>query len=331
MTVLRPSFPETAEIFYEIADDAQLKHVHSSTVYDTEHTDVSLHVMAETNTQALSGVDPAKISAVRLARKILSEIRKERIRWNVTSFPTNAYAQDAGMSLTEFAEFVFSAAFLNAENPLETWRALRRRQRKMVDMLQGVKVFRLEAPDADLTMSLEGRRICESSGAVNMPDGEIYTAPVETDVNGWISFSFPGYFMGQVVEGIRLEFEKGIVVKAEAKTNEAFLLKMLDTDPGARRLGELGIGTNWGINRFTRNILFDEKMGGTIHLALGDAYREALGTNRSAIHWDILHDLRVEGRLYADGEVLLENGRFQGRFADLWCEDAPGDCMAGQV
>ncbi len=287
-------------------------------VYEAENTQVSLHVLAESNTRNLAAVDPVKVSKVRKARQQIGRIRKERIRWNITSYPTHAYAQDAGMSIRDLAELIFSAGFLNETNPLKAWQSLRNRQQTIAGMLSGTRKFHLETADCDLTMGVEGRRICESSGAVNMPDGEIYTGPLETAVNGRIRFSFPGYYMGQVVEGIDLEFKDGKVIRARAGTNEKFLIEMLDTDEGARRIGELGIGTNWGVSRFTRNLLFDEKMGGTIHLALGDSYRETLGENRSAIHWDILHDLRDGGRLLADREVLIENGHFTGRFADAW-------------
>ncbi len=316
--VLKPVLPEAAELFYRYANTDQLTHVHRTALFEASHTDVSLHVAAETNTKALAGVEPAKISKVRLARQALSRIRKEHVRWNITSYPTDAYAQDAGMSKSDFAEFIFSAGFLNHENALDHWKRLRSRQQKMTEALQHVKAFRIESNTSDLTLGVAGRRICESSGKVNMPDGEIYTGPLENAVNGFIRFSFPGYYMGQVVSGIHLDFKKGKVVRASAETNERFLIQMLDTDPGARRIGELGIGTNWGVRQFTQNLLFDEKMGGTIHLALGDAYRETLGKNRSAIHWDILHDLRSNGRILADHEILMENGEFCGRFLEIW-------------
>ncbi|MBN1550785.1 aminopeptidase [bacterium] len=316
--VLRPIIPESAEIYYSIASDEQLSHVHKIDLYTLRHTDVSLHVMAESNTKSLNWVEPGKMSKVRLARKELGKIRKERVRWNVTSYPTDAYAQDAGMSLIEFRDFIYDAGFLNHEDALARWQRLRDRQQAMTKVLQNTHFFRIESDTCDLRLGVEGRRICESSGGVNMPDGEIYTGPQEIAVDGWIQFSFPGYYLGQIVHGIKLEFKKGRVVNASAEANEAFLLKMLDTDPGARHIGELGIGTNWGIQRFTQNMLFDEKMGGTIHLALGDAYRETLGKNRSAIHWDILHDLRENGRIYTDDTLFMENGKFVGKFAEIW-------------
>lgn len=316
--VLRPVFDEAMEIFYMVASNAQLMHVHPVSVFEAKHTDVSLHVIAESNTKSLTGIDGSKISTVRKARRLLGKIRKEKIRWNITSFPTHSYAQDAGMSQHQFAEFIFEAGLLNFDDPLTQWRKLRNRQQKMTQALNGIKKFHIVNDQADLILGVDGRKICESSGKVNMPDGEIYTGPVETDVQGHIKFSYPGYFMGQVVDGITLEFKKGKVVQYSADSNEAFLRDMLNTDPGAKRIGELGIGTNWGITRFTQNLLFDEKMGGTIHLALGDAYRETLGKNRSAIHWDILHNVRTNSRIFVDKEVLMENGQFTGRFAEIW-------------
>jgi aminopeptidase len=318
--VIKPSFEETSEIFYSAASEKQLKHLHPISIFEASHTDVSLHIMAENNTQCLSAVEPSKIASVRIARKKISRIRKEKIRWNITSFPTQAYAQDAAMSRAEFAEFIFGAGLLNTPDPLAEWKKLRQRQQRITKILQGAKLFHLQNATIDLKLGVEGRCICESSGKVNMPDGEIYTGPDEGKVNGKVHFSFPGYFMGQIVQDIELIFKNGKVVEYSAGTNESFLTEMLNTDSGAKRIGELGIGTNWGIQRFTKNLLFDEKMGGTIHLALGDAYRETLGKNRSAIHWDIIHDMRSDSRIYVDRQLFMENGDFAGKFSEIWNE-----------
>jgi aminopeptidase len=231
--------------------------------------------------------------------------------WTLTLFPTSAFAQDADMSLTEFEDFVYSATFADQDRPVAKWRALERRQEKMIAALKGADEVHIVGPDTDLTLSVKGRTFINSAGTNNMPSGEIFTGPVETSAEGYIKYDFPVCHAGREIDGIRLVFRKGKVVEASATKNEKFLLSMLDIDRGARRLGELGIGTNFGIDRFVRNILFDEKIGGTIHLALGKSYEETGGRNESALHWDMIKDLRKGGALYVDGEVIQKDGKFK--------------------
>ncbi len=271
--------------------------------------DSSIRISSSPNTRSLSGVDPRRQAQLSKTLRPLREIILSK-PWVLTLFPTQAYAQDADMSLKEFEDFVFHATFADEPRPIAAWKALARRQQKLIARLSGARKVRIVGDETDLTFSIKGRRFINSAGTNNMPSGEIFTGPVEDSAEGFIKYDYPVCYAGREIEGIRLVFRKGRVVEATAEKNGAFLRSMLDTDPGARRLGELGIGTNMNIQRFTKNILFDEKIGGTIHLALGNSYPETGGRNRSAIHWDMIKDLRRGGVLYVDGKVFQKNGRF---------------------
>ncbi len=230
--------------------------------------------------------------------------------WCLTLYPTPAYAQDAEMGLQEYGEFVFHACFLNEEDPIARWRQLAERQQRLVDHLNQSHEVHILAPGTDLRLGISGRTWVNSDGKHNLPSGEVFTGPQEEAVNGYITFTFPAVYGGREVRGVRLEFEDGRVVRASAEHNEPFLLEMLEADEGARYLGELAFGTNVHIQRFMRETLFDEKIGGTIHLALGQSYPETGGQNSSAIHWDMVCDLRDGGEVYVDGELFQKGGTF---------------------
>jgi aminopeptidase len=232
------------------------------------------------------------------------------LRWSITLFPTEAYAQDAEMSLREYEDFVYGACRLDDPDPVARWREVAARQQKLVDWLKGKKTVRVTGPHCDLTVGIEGRVFINADGTKNFPDGEIFTGPQEDVTQGHIEFTYPAIFEGREVEGVALTFEKGRVVKATAKKGEDFLLKMLDMDEGARTLGEFAIGTNDGIKKFTRNILFDEKLGGTIHCAVGAAYPDTGGQNKSSLHWDMICDMHGGGEIAVDGEPFYRNGEF---------------------
>jgi aminopeptidase len=231
--------------------------------------------------------------------------------WVYTIYPCPAYAQEADMSLREFEDFVYQSTFADTPNPVERWHALRDEQQRYVDWLAGRSRVEIRGPNAEIAFSVQGRKFINSSGRDNMPSGEIFTSPVENSADGWVEFSYPAIHGGREVEGVRLVFENGKVVEATAKKNEAYLLSMLDSDPGARYLGEFAIGTNYGIDRFTKLILFDEKMGGTIHMAVGNSYPESGGVNSSSIHWDMICDVRRDSEIRVDGELLYRNGEFR--------------------
>ena len=271
--------------------------------------DSTISIRALSNTRALSATDPARQAMLSKTQQPISEIILEKL-WVLTLYPTQAYAQDAEMSLSDFQDFVFGATFSDETSPIRAWKELSRRQAKLVSKLRGARTVRIVGRGTDLTMSVKGRRFINSDGHHNMPSGEIFTGPVEDTAEGHIEYDFPVCHAGREIDGVRLVFRKGRVVEASARKNEKFLHAMLDTDPGARYLGELGIGTNRRIQRFIKNILFDEKIGGTVHLALGRSYKETGGKNKSALHWDMIKDLRRGGALYVDGRVFQKDGKF---------------------
>jgi len=309
------SIPGAEEIFFRYASDDQLKYVPKPTELIYETYDVRISLIAETNTKALSNVDPARTVAWRRGRTELNRTFMRRsaakeMRWNVASFPTNAAAQDAEMSLTEYEDFVYGACLPDLNDPVGYWRRFSARQEKIVNWLKGKKSVRLVGPDTDLRLSIEGRDFENCDGHFNMPDGEIFTGPVEDSINGHVYFSYPAVYGGREVTGARLFFENGKVVKATADKNEDFLNQTLDTDAGSRYIGEFAIGTNEGITKFTREILFDEKISGSFHMALGSGYPETGSKNESAIHWDMICDLRDGGEIHVDDELLYRDGKF---------------------
>jgi len=233
------------------------------------------------------------------------------LRWVGTLFPTNAYAQEADMSLSEFQDFVYGACHVDKADPSAEWRKVSLEQQRLVDWLKGKDQLRVQGPSVDLTLSIAGRTFINSDGKRNMPSGEIFTGPVEDSVNGWVRFSYPAIVAGREISGVELVFEEGKVVRASAEKNEEFLLSALESDEGARYLGEFAIGTNYGIDRFTKNILYDEKIGGTIHMALGSGYPETGSKNKSSIHWDMICDMRNGGKIFADGELIYDTGDFR--------------------
>ena len=235
---------------------------------------------------------------------------EDSYRWALTLFPTHAYASEAGMSLPAFEDFYYAACLAIDSDPVNAWKRQSEETQRLTEWIQGRKEVRIQAGDTDITLGVAGRNWIPCVGEHNMPDGEFFTAPVEDSVNGEICFSFPASYGGRTVSGVCLRFEDGKVVDARAEQGEDFLIEMLDTDDGARRLGELGIGTNFGIATGTKEILLDEKIGGTVHMAVGMAYPESGGTNSSAVHWDMVCDLREGGSITVDGEELQRDGRF---------------------
>jgi aminopeptidase len=303
------------EIFYSLASEEQLKHIPSPTQLIYETYDARIVIIGEENTKALNNVDPQKIVTRQRARSglmktFLERAAKGELRWTLAPFPTNGYAQDAEMSLNEYENFLYKACLGDINDPIGYWRRFSAWQQKIVDWFAGKKHIHVIAPETDLHLSVEGRTFINCNGHENVPDGEAFTGPVEDSINGHVYFSYPAIENGHEVAGVRLWFENGRVVKASAEKNESFLLKMLDTDEGARRVGEFSFGTNRGITRFTRQILFDEKIGGSFHMALGAAYPETGGKNESAIHWDMICDMRSGGRVTVDGQLLYQNGEF---------------------
>lgn len=307
---------ELDEIFLKTANDEQLRYLNPVGLYEYQTIDVSIGIWAEENTKALTGCDPAKIGITQAARKPLMDLFMKRaadknLNWVGTQYPTMAAAQDAEMSLAEYEEFVFNAGFLNEADPVAAWKRISERQQRLCDFLNGKKEYRVVAANGtDVRMSLEGMRWINCDGHENFPDGEVFTGPVADSVEGIINFSFPAVHHGREVNDAKLKFRHGKVVDASASKGMDFLVSMLEMDEGSSRLGEAAIGTNYHIQRYTRNTLFDEKIGGTVHFALGAGYPESGNTNQSGLHWDMVVDLRQGGYVEIDGERFIEDGRF---------------------
>ncbi len=304
------------QIFFEEANDDQLQHQDRYWKTLNEDFDVRIFIQSQFNTRAISNIDPQRIKIRRQAYKDIFDTYFERmssgsLRRVSTLFPTQAYADDAGMSLEIFEDYVYGATFSDSEDPVGEWKRIQSEQQYLVDWLNGKKEIQVKGPNAELTLSIEGRVFINSDGKQNMPSGEIFTGPVEDSATGWIRFTHPAILSGREVTGVELHFEKGRVVKASASQEEDFLMMMLDMDKGARYLGEFAIGTNLKIDRYIKKILFDEKIGGTIHLALGQGYPITGSVNTSAIHWDMICDMRDGGQIIVDDELFYESGEFK--------------------
>ncbi len=301
--LLRLSPPELSEQFFRFAREDHLDSFAPLELAEASAVDALIGIDAPANTVALAGVDPARIARAARAREPVREARLAR-RWAGTQWPTAGLAQQAGMSEHDYGKFLEQALFVDQPDPLAAWRALSDRQQRVVDRLAGVDEIRIEAEGTDLRLRVGGRTWMNSDGRRNMPSGEVFTGPLEDSANGAIRFTIPSSPRGALVEDIRLEFVDGRVTEARAERGDDYLQAALETDAGARWLGEIGIGTNAGIDRPTGAILLDEKMGGTVHLALGRSYPETGGTNSSALHWDMICDLRDGGRLSGDGQMI---------------------------
>jgi len=315
LPILQVSTAGAQAAFFDLASDKQLDWVPPTSTWIAENADVRIGIMADVNARELSGTDPSKQARVSKARQGLMETTMRRSaagehRWALTLFPTHAYASEAGMSLRDYEDFYYAACLATDGEPVTAWERQSEEVKRLSDWIDGKEEVRLTAPGTDITLGIAGRRWIPCYGEHNMPDGEFFTGPIEDSVNGEISFSFPASYGGRTVSGVRLRFEDGKVVDATAEQGEDFLIEMLDTDDGARRLGEIGIGTNYGISTGTKEILLDEKIGGTVHMAVGMSYPETGGENNSAVHWDMVCDLRHGGALTVDGVELQRDGRF---------------------
>jgi aminopeptidase len=304
-----------AETILKRGSDAQLAWLNPARLHDMQTADVRIFVDAESNTRSLSGVDPARQARAATARAPLRDTFMARaaageLRWTTTLFPTQASAQDAEMSLPEYEDFVYGAGKLDADDPVAEWSAFEAELERLAAFLGTRRELRVIGPGTDLRVGIAGRSWVASGGHENFPDGECFTGPEETVTEGEIAFDFPAVYQGRSVAGVRLAFRDGEVVEATATKGQDFLERMLAVDPGARRAGEFSFGMNWAIQEHTANTLFDEKIGGTVHLALGKSYPETGGVNQSALHWDLVCDLRQDSEVYADGELVYRDGRF---------------------
>ena len=301
--------------YFEYASEDQLKWISPVAEWAVENADVRIAVMASQNTRALSRVPPERQGMRQAATQKLMKRAMERsaegsYRWALTLFPTNAYASEAGMSLKDYEDFYYGACLATDADPIGAWQRTSEETKRLAGWIQGRSEVHVTGEGTDLRLGIEDRTFIAADGQHNMPDGEFFTGPVEDSAEGEVSFHLPASYGGREVAGVRFRFEGGKIVDAGAEKGEDFLIEMLDTDDGARRLGELGIGTNYGITDGTGEILLDEKIGGTVHLAVGRSYPETGGVNESAIHWDMICDLRKGGQIEVDGEPLQRDGSF---------------------
>jgi aminopeptidase len=303
-------------ILYSEANQDQLSHVDLLLKKVIEEFDVRIFFYAEYNTRNLSTIDPNQIKLHRQTHQGIVKTSMERfasgdLRWVSLNYPCEAMAQEADMSLEEYSDFIFSTTYCDTDDPVGKWKEIHQEQQRLVEWLKGKKKVEINGSDIELKFSIEGRSFINGDGKNNMPCGEIYTGPVEDSVNGWVRFTYPAIYTGLEVQGVELKFKDGKVVDASADKNQDFLKAMLETDGGSSYLGEFGIGTNPQITRFMKDIGFDEKIKGTIHFALGAGYPQTGSLNESAIHWDMICDLREGGRITIDDEVFFEDGEFR--------------------
>ena len=303
------------EVYLTYANESQLDFVPTFYKLAYEQFESRIRIHSSTNTRGTTNIDPARVQRHSKATSIITEMQMRRggegkFKWVTTLYPTEAYAQDASMSLKEYEDFVFNAVHAHEEDPIGYWRGTEQGQQNAVDFLKDKHLVTLRGPNVDLSLSIKGRTFSNSVGTHNMPDGEIFTGPVEDSLNGWVKYTYPAIYGGVAVEGAELTFNRGLVERAQAEKNEAYLVRMLESDQGARHVGEFAIGTNFDINRFTGNILFDEKIGGTFHMALGAGYPETGSKNKSSIHWDMICDLRTDSEIRVDGELFYKDGQF---------------------
>jgi aminopeptidase len=316
---VRASVQGVDEAYLAAAGDAQLDHLPAYALDEMNAIDARIAIHAAWNTRELSGIDPGKLARrSRAAQPIMGRFMERSaagdLRWCVTAYPCDAFAQDADMSIDAYADFIYRAGWLHLDDPAAAWRDYASKLRTLADQLEGVKTLRVVAEDTDLTVGVAGRTWIASRGERNFPDGEVFTGPLESETSGDVRFSFPAVMGGREVQDVRLRFENGQVVRSEAAVGGAYLEQMLAMDPGATVLGEFAIGTNYQVTQFTKQILFDEKIGGTCHMALGAGYPDTGSVNRSGLHWDMVCDLRSGGEIHADGEVIYRDGAFLPSF-----------------
>ncbi len=311
------ALPDQDELFFAHAREAQLDFIPTFQKLAYETFEGRIRIASSGNPRALSNCDPARLARYQAAVAPILHAQMQRgaagqFKWVSTLFPTAAYAMEASMGLHEYEDFVFRACHANEEvaDPVAYWQGVQAEQRRIIERIQGHDQVCLRGPNVDLKLSIKGRTFQNAAGECNMPDGEIFTGPVEDSLNGWVYYNYPAVYQGRVVEGVRLVFEHGQVVQASAASNEDLLLRMLESDAGARYVGEFAIGTNYGIDRSTHTILFDEKIGGSFHMALGSGYPETGSLNKSVIHWDMICDLKQDSEIIMDGETVYRNGKF---------------------
>ena len=309
--VLHMTYPEQKADLLELAPDSFYKAEAKLEMFEIQNSNAWIYVRAPRNTKGLQTADKTKLSLLQQKMRPVNTQRVNHTNWVLSLYPTEGAAQDAGMSTDDYEKFVYSAMYLFDDDPVAKWNELHDFQATLIERLAQANEVHIQAEGTDLKLRTKGRTWLNSDGHRNMPSGEVFTGPLEDSATGHIHYTVPSNVSGVDVEGIRLEFKDGKIIKAKADKGDDLLQAQLDTDEGARFLGELGIGTNYQIQTPTKSILFDEKIGGTVHLAAGNSYESTGGTNKSAIHWDMICDLRQGGTVHLDGELFQENGEFK--------------------
>jgi len=308
------SFREQNRIFLQAANDEQLAYISPLYKQAMEEFDAYLFIRAPFNLREGQNIKPEqrkKRSAVfsDLTKTYFKRTADRSLKRNLCQFPTQASAQEAGMSLEEYQHFVFEACHLYDEDPMASWLEVRKNQQHIVDHLNSCTDIRYKSDTFDIRFNTKGRTWINSDGQTNMPSGEVYTSPVENSVNGLVHFDYPAIYQGEEVQGVSLWVKDGYIEKWEAQQGQQVLDRVFEI-PGTRRFGEAAIGTNYHIKRFSKNILFDEKIGGSIHMAIGQSYLQAGGKNQSTVHWDMIANMKNGGEIYANHEKIYENGLF---------------------
>jgi aminopeptidase len=316
--LLVPTVEGTQELLYKYGSEEQLTYVDDVRKRIFEDFDCLINIFGDYNPKKLSLVDPKKVAKSRgspayreLMKIYMERYAKGELNWVIVPFPCNAFAQEANMDLFSYSKFVEKSLLLDKEDPVKEWKEIEKKQDILIEILNKTEKIHVIGEDTDLTVSVKGRKWINCCGHNNLPDGEVFTSPVEDSVNGHIRFTYPGIYGGREIENIYLEFKDGKVTKATADKAEELLHELIALD-GADVLGEFAIGTNYGVSDFTKNMLFDEKIGGTMHCALGHGPHESGSTNESAIHWDILKDMSLPGsKIIADDKVIYEEGQWK--------------------
>ena len=308
-------WPGHEDLLLMHGNDSQIDFVPTFQKMAYDQFEGRIRVHSATNTRSQTSIDSSRLQQRGKATGVITATQMRRgaegaFKWVTTLYPTDGYAQDAEMNFEQYSDFVFRAVHANEDDPVAYWKKVEKDQQAAVDFMAGKGQVVLRGPNVDLTLSVKGRTFLNSCGTHNMPDGEIFTGPVEDSVNGWVKFTYPAIYQGVAVEGAELTFSDGKVTQARADKNQDYLLKMLESDAGSRYLGEFAIGTNFEIDKFTGQILFDEKIGGSFHMALGAGYPETGAKNKSAIHWDMICDMRTDSEILVDGELFYKNGKF---------------------
>lgn len=307
--------PSLTEILVETANQKQLEFINPAQKLIYEEADVIMQIEAPTNMKLLAHADPSKLAVMHhssgpILQRLIERIGDESVRWVMMPWPTDAIAQQTEMGTRAYTEFLYKACGLDHDDPVAYWESVRDKQLRLVDYLADKSHAVVRGPGIEISFDFDGRNWVSAHGTLNFPDGEIFTCPIEDSVQGKVEFNLPTFYMGKEVTGVELVFEDGLVTSVKASKAEAFLLQNLDVDDGARRLGEFAIGTNFGVDRVTGSTLLDEKIGGSIHMALGAAAPHTGGENASKIHWDMVHDMKDGGEIEVDGQLIYRQGEF---------------------